>query len=248
MRNLLIALAFAPLLAAGPALAAQPVVLRQTIADEDGRVTLGELFDGAGRAAGVVVTVMKPGASAILDAGEVQRIALANGLSWANEAGLRRVVVRPGGSADLGPRGAVEALTYTRSLAAGEMVGPEDLAWTKVVAAPQDAPRDAAAVIGLAAKRPLRAGSVVAQRDVTAPLVIKKDDVVTVTYADDGVSLALQARALGAAAAGETVSVVNPASKKVLQAVATGPGEAVIGPQALAARAPTGRNAFASLR
>ena len=246
MRSLILAAAL--LSVSGQAFAAQPVTLRQSLADEDGRVTLGELFDGAGRAAGVVVTVVKPGASAIIDAGQVQRIALANGLAWANEAGLRRVVVRPGGSGEFGARGAVEALTYTRSIATGEVVGPEDLAWTKVVAAPQDAPRDAASVIGLAAKRPLRTGAAVAQRDVTAPLVIRKDDVVTVTYADAGVSLVLQGKALQAAAAGEAFSVLNPSSKKVLQAVAVGPAEAVIGPQAIAARSATSRNTFASLR
>lgn len=246
MRSLILAAALLSI--AGHAAAAQPVALRQSLSDEDGRVTLGELFDGAGRAAGVVVTVVKPGASAIIDAGQVQRIALANGLSWANDAGLRRVVVRPGSTADLGSRGSVEALTYTRSIAAGEIVGPEDLAWTRVVAAPQDAPRDAASVIGLAAKRPLRNGSAVAQRDVTAPLVIRKDDVVTVTYANGGVNLSLQAKALQGAAAGEAFSVINPASKKVLQAVAVGPAEAVIGPQAIAARTSPSRTAFASLR
>jgi len=247
MRSLLIATALLTAFATATQ-AAQAVVLRQTITDEDGRVTLGELFDGAGRAAGVVVAITKPGSSAILDAGQVQKIALANGLSWSNDAGLRRVAVRPGAVAESGSRGNVEALTYTRNINTGETVGPEDLTWGKVVVAPRDAPHDAAAIIGMAAKRPLRAGLAVAQRDVTAPLVVRKDDIITVTYANGGVNLSLQAKALQSAAAGEAFNVVNPASKKVLQAVATGPGEAVVGPQANEARASSDRNTFASLR
>ena len=78
----------------------------------------------------------------------------------------------------------------------------------------------------------LRAGAVVSLRDVSAPQVIKTGDTVTVTYEADGISLALQAKAMGSAAQGETVMIQNTSSKKVIQAVASGPGQAVIGPQA----------------
>lgn len=230
-RTLILAALFTAV--AGSALAA-PVTLRADIADDDGRVTLGEVFDGAGGAARVVVATGRPGTSILIEASTLQRVAMANNLSWANERGLRRVVVRPGAaSAGPGVRG-VEALTYVRSLNAGEMVGPEDLAWTKVVGAPVDAPRDADAVIGMVAKRPLRAGAAVARRDVSAPLVIQKDEVIAVTYSFGGVSLALQGKAVKGAAAGDTLDVVNPASKKIIQAVAIGPGRAVVGPNAAA--------------
>lgn len=231
MRRLLL-LAAALSAVAPAAFAAQPVYLRDDIADDDGRVTLGELFEGAGGAARVAVAAGRPGASIIIEAATVQRVAMANGLSWANERGLRRVVVRPGGATG-GPvaRGA-EALTYTRSLTAGEMVGPEDLAWTKVAAVPADAPRDADAVIGMVAKRPLRVGAAVARRDVSSPLVIQKDEVVSVSYSAGGVHLTLQAKAMKAAAAGEIIDLVNPVSKKIIQAVAAGPGQAVVGPAA----------------
>jgi flagella basal body P-ring formation protein FlgA len=225
------------------ALAAQPVVLRQNVTDEDGRITLGELFDGAGPAASVVVATVRPGANAVLDAATVQRRAMAAGLSWANEAGLRRVIVRPGGEA-ASARG-VEALTYARSLAAGETIGASDLAWTKVAGMPAGAPRDSAAVIGMAAKRPLRAGQTVSMNDVGVPDVIKKDDIIAVSYSTDGVSLTLQAKALQAAGTGDVLNVMNPASKKIIQALAIGPGQAVVGPQAQQARA---SQAFASLR
>ena len=61
------------LFAAGPALAGQPVALK-TDAFATGQVTLGDLFDGAGRAASVVVgPAATPGANIVLDAGQGRR-------------------------------------------------------------------------------------------------------------------------------------------------------------------------------
>ncbi|MFN4176307.1 flagellar basal body P-ring formation chaperone FlgA [Phenylobacterium sp.] len=228
---------FAPSLAvliaalAGPALAGQPVTLRADAADADGIVTLGDLFDGAG-AAGQVPVAARTGGSVMLDAGLVQAAARRAGLDWANAQGLRKIVVRGGTPAAAAQRGNVEVLTWARSLSAGEVVQPTDLVWGKAAAAPADAPNDPDAVIGLAAKRPLRAGAPVAARDVAALAVVKAGDVVTLTYDADGVSLALQAKALSGGGVGETINVQNPSSKKIVQAVVTGPGQAAVGPAA----------------
>lgn len=232
MRVLLIA---AVLAAASPALAAQEVTLRSEVVDADGVVTLGEIFDGAG-AAGKVAVANKPGATTVLDAGAVQAAARRAGLAWANAEGVRRIIVRSGAGATAA-KGNVEVLTYARSLNAGELVQPSDLVWGKAALAPADAPGDADVVIGLAARRPLRAGAAVSVRDVIAPQVIKSGDLVTVTYDHDGVSLALQGKAMGSAATGEQVSVQNTSSKKIILAVATGPGQAAVGPEANALRA-----------
>ena len=232
MKRLLIA-ATAALIAA-PALAGQPVVLKADPVDSDGIITLSDLFEGAG-AAGKIPVAAKPGASAVLDAAAVQGLARRAGLDWANAEGFRRIVVR---SAAAGPgvataaRGNVEVLTYARSLTAGEIVQPQDLVWGQAAAAPSDAPNDAEAIIGLAARRPLRAGAAVSARDVSAPQVIKSGDLITITYEDGGISLVLQGKAMAAASLGETLAVQNIASKKIIQAVASGPGQAVVGPAA----------------
>ena len=55
---------------------------------------------------------------------------------------------------------------------------------------------------------------------------------ITVTYDNDGISLALQAKAMAGAALGDSFAVQNTASKKVIQAVASGPGQALVGPAA----------------
>jgi len=232
MRVLATSLAVLVTALAGPALAGQPVTLKADAADADGIVTLGDLFDGAGAAAQVPVAA-RPAGSVMLDAGLVQAAARRAGLDWANAQGLRKIVVRGGTPAAAAvQRGNVEVLTWARNLSAGELVQPTDLVWGKAAAAPADAPNDPDAVIGLAAKRPLRAGAPVAARDVAALAVVKAGDVVTLTYDADGVSLALQAKALSGGGVGETINVQNPSSKKIVQAVVTGPGQAAVGPAA----------------
>ena len=84
--------AAAALLLAGPALAG-PVTLKVNPVDADGQITLGDLFDGAGAASGVVVGA-RSGPSAVFEAGQLQAMARQSGLDWANPTGLRRVVVR----------------------------------------------------------------------------------------------------------------------------------------------------------
>ena len=238
----MIAVAAALTAMASAALAGAPVQLKDALVDDgDGLVTLGDLFDNAGRA-GAVVLANGPASNGnvILDAAKVQAIARANGLEWPNANGFRRLVVKGDATgAAAAPSGrTVEVLTYTRSLAAGEIVQPEDVAWTKVQShlAPQGAPNDAAAVIGQAAKRALRSGAPVAARDLSSPQVIKRDELIVVTYSQGGVSLSLQAKALQGAAVGESLSVLNPQSKKTIVAIATGPGQAAVGSGAEALR------------
>jgi flagellar basal body P-ring formation protein FlgA len=233
------------------AAAGTPVNLRSDPASGPA-ITLGDLFDGAGPAARVMVGTGAPaGLNAVLDAGQVQQIAHINGLDWTNPKGIRRIIVHGGavaaetattalaapgapGAPGALPTKTVEVLTYARSLATGEVVQPADLTYAKLPSfqAPQDAPRDAAEIIGKAARRPLRSGTAVAALDVTAAQVIKRDDMIDVAFHAEGMTLTLQGKALGAAAIGETLNVMNLTSKKVIQAVAVGPDQAVVGPEA----------------
>jgi len=228
----LLALALAA--AAAPALAGQPVTLRGETVSAGPVVTLGDLFEGVGPAADAPVA-RRVGPSVVLNARAVQVQAARLGLDWANPDGLSTIVVRGGVSAPsraAAARGNVEVLTYARSLIAGEIVRPEDLVWGKAALTPADAPSDADAIVGLAAKRPLRAGQAVAMRDVGSAQVIKAGEAITVTFAAEGITLSLQGRAMQAAGVGELLNVQNTASKKIVQAVVAGPGQAVVGPLA----------------
>src|SRR5690606_34180311 len=146
------------------------------------------------------------------------------------------------------PGATVEVLTYARSLSSGDVIQPEDVVWAPVQAhqAPAGAPQDAADVIGLSARRALRAGSPVQSRDLTAPQVIARGDMVQVAYVAGAVSLTVTGRATRDAALGEAVIVTNTESGRAIDAVAVGPGQAVTGPGAQAARA--NPQQFAALR
>jgi len=220
---------------AAPAFAGTPVTLNAHLVNATGHVTLGELFDDAGPARDVVVAE-RSGPSVVLDAGAVQAFARRYGLDWDNPRGISRIIVH----SDLVGLGAGqnrEILTYARSLAAGQIVQGSDIVWAKAAGAPVDAPSGADAVIGMAARRPLREGDPVLVHDVAAPMVVKIGDTVMVTYAEDGVTLTLEGKAMGSAAVGESVTVLNTASKKLIETLATGADQAVVGPEAQRLRA-----------
>lgn len=153
-RALLVALCGA--LIATPALAGT-VTLKADVADGDGRVTLGDLFDGAA-ARRACWSRPASGPSVVLDAAAVQARPV-SGLDWSNPQGLRRIVVRRRrGRQSCGHRPArhVEVLTWARSLNAGRHCPARrhDLG-QGVRRAGRRAAWDADAVIGMAAKRPL---------------------------------------------------------------------------------------------
>lgn len=255
MRSTSLGLVLALVLAAAPAFAGERVALKDAPSAPGAEVRLGDLFDGAGSASGVLVA-RASGPVLILDAARVQAIAAAHGLEWGNPNGYRQLVVKTAASAPAPAAAApspmtaseavrtpappaerlVEALTWAHDLSAGDLVRPEDVVWAKVPArlVPHDAERDPDAVVGQAARRALREGAPAAVHDVAAPRVIRRDQDVEVVFLQDGIRLVLTGRALADAALGDPVPVLNIQSKKTIDAVASGPGQAVIGPAAQA--------------
>jgi flagella basal body P-ring formation protein FlgA len=232
---------------AGPALAGQAVVLKNDVV-ASGPVTLGDLFDGAGSAAGVIIAPPVKSGSLVLDVSAVQQAASRAGLDWSNSQGVRLVIIHAGAPASTSgaapasasrPGATVQVLAYSRSLEAGEVIQADDLTWAKAVQAPAGAPHDADQLIGKAARRPLREGAVASIRDGVSATVIKKGDMVRVSYANEGISLTMQGKAAGPAAVGDPVSVINTATKTAIQAIASGPDQAVVGPEAEQIRAQT---------
>ena len=238
-----------------PARSGVPVELVGHPMSRGPQITLADLFEGAEGPAGTVVVARAAplGQTAVLDAGRVQIVAQQAGLDWANARGQRRVNVENGGaegapvdavsrpvragrspSARLNGPATAQALIYARNVPAGEALAADDLVWAEVPAAAHlsDPIADADSVAGKIARRPLRAGSPALARDLIGAKVIHKDDLVAVVFRDDGIQLSLQGRALGDAAVGEPIQVLNLGSKKIVEAVTAGPGRAVVGPEA----------------
>ena len=198
IRTFLIAAAVSAL-SAGAALAG-PVTLKANPVNADGRVTLGDIFDGAGAAANVVVA-QRSGPSIVMEASQLQAIAARSGLTWDNPTGRRRVAVRR----------ADGAAAPAAVIAAAPGAAPAQPGFTP----------------------PVRA----AYRPSAAQQVIDRNDMVRVTYQVGGVNLSIMGKAMRNAAVSEPVPILNTASNRVIDAVATGPGQAIAGPAADQARA-----------
>jgi flagella basal body P-ring formation protein FlgA len=101
----------AALLAAAPAVAdeVRPVILKERLIASGPAITLGDLFEDAGEAAGTAVArAPEPGGRISIDPVHVQTVAADSGLTWANAGGVLRVTVER--AARLVPDSEVEAL------------------------------------------------------------------------------------------------------------------------------------------
>jgi flagella basal body P-ring formation protein FlgA len=231
------------LLIASPALA-NDLVLKSNPTDADGRITIGDVFDNAGNAAGVLLGY-RSGATAVLDAATVQMVVSRNGASWDNPRGQRRIIVGNGADgaapvdasadavrpAQAGARNR-DVLTYTHSMNAGDVVQAEDLVFASVAADGSDLPNDARPLVGKVVRYPVREGAVVHGNDLTQPVVVKRSETVKVTWSNGGLSLSMSGVATKDGARGDLIQVQNPTSKKMIDAVIVGPGEALAGPAA----------------
>jgi flagella basal body P-ring formation protein FlgA len=175
--------------------------------DADGRITLGDLFDGVsgpGRQCGrrrphgsrppcstPARCRSRPAAPA--STGPTATASAASSSAKASTTAASRPALRAPASQVGAKAPTWKFLPTPAASAAGEIVQPQDLVWVKMAGAPIDAPRDADAIIGLAAKRPLREGAAVQTRDVSAAQVIKTGDLVTITY-DDGRNFSFASR------------------------------------------------------
>lgn len=114
----------------------------------------------------------------------------------------------------------------TRRLALGDVVRAEDLRLVR-----QRAERvrpgvatDPGQVVGKALRRPVAEGLPFALVDLSAPAVIERNATVLMLIDGPGISMTAQGRAMAPAARGETVPVMNLASRSVVEAEAIGPG------------------------
>jgi flagella basal body P-ring formation protein FlgA len=79
-------------------------------------------------------------------------------------------------------------------------------------------------LVGMEARRVLRAGESVRGDDVRHPILVTKGSTVTMTFEAPGITLIATGRAMGEGGQGQTVTVLNPASYRQISAVVTGPG------------------------
>jgi flagella basal body P-ring formation protein FlgA len=124
----------------------------------------------------------------------------------------------------------VEAAVIAQPLARGELVKASNVT---IERRPKsefggEAPAPANEVIGMAAKRAVRANSPLRTADLMKPELVQKNDTVLLLYEAPGMMLTMRGKAVDSGAEGDTVSVINLQSKRTIQGTVTGPGRVTV--------------------
>jgi flagella basal body P-ring formation protein FlgA len=120
----------------------------------------------------------------------------------------------------------IEVVTLARTISRGETIRESDILVERLPRADvqTDAITRADLVIQQAARRALRAGQTLRAADLMKPQIVSRDDSVTIIFKTATITLTLRGKAMGNGAEGEMISVLNPTSKRVVQATVTAPG------------------------
>jgi len=120
----------------------------------------------------------------------------------------------------------VRIVVPAHDIARGDTIGDNDLTYAMVdgAALMSGVPTRVDEVKGMQARRTLAAGQAFRGDDVRRPIVITKGQTVTMEFDAPGVQLSAMGRAMSEGGVGDTVTVQNPASYRMISAVVTAPG------------------------
>ena len=124
----------------------------------------------------------------------------------------------------------IEVPTLARAFIRGEIIRDGDIEMQRRPKAEltADIIRNSAAVIGHAARRDLRAGFPLRVSEMMKPELVGRGDTVTLTFESPGVVLSVRARAVESGTEGDVIQVINPQSKRTVQATVDGPGHVTV--------------------
>ncbi|TAH37569.1 MAG: flagellar basal body P-ring formation protein FlgA [Alphaproteobacteria bacterium] len=114
---------------------------------------------------------------------------------------------------------------------AGETIEDADIAFVDMEQASlgNSAITNVEQLVGKTAKRLIASGSVIRTGMVSAPIVVRKNDLITMLYQTEYLTISHQARALNDGAMGDTIRALNTQTNKILDAVVTGSDQATVG-------------------
>jgi flagella basal body P-ring formation protein FlgA len=131
----------------------------------------------------------------------------------------------------------------TRPIGRGEIITAADVDWTRLKDSRLGSNTivDAEELIGLSARRALRAGTPVRASQVRKPVVVEKGSLVMLVLNRPGMALSARGRALEDGGRGESVRVSNLQSHMVVEGRVTGPGRVEVRPSLPGTGATRGR-------
>ncbi|HKY17930.1 MAG TPA: flagellar basal body P-ring formation chaperone FlgA [Rhizomicrobium sp.] len=122
--------------------------------------------------------------------------------------------------------GTVRIVVPAHDIARGDVISESDLTFTTVdgAALMSGVPTKVDEVKGMQTRRMLTAGQPFRADDVRRPIVIAKGQTVTMQFSVPGVELTAMGRAMSEGGIGDTVTVQNPVSYRMVSATVTAPG------------------------
>lgn len=122
-----------------------------------------------------------------------------------------------------------DSMVATRTIKAQSVIGPDDVAM--VAADIPGAMTKLDEAIGLEAKVTLYAGRPVAERDLGAPALVKRSQLVSLIFQSDGLTIHTDGRALERGAAGDLIHVMNLSSHLTVSGSVAPDGSVIVGPK-----------------
>jgi flagella basal body P-ring formation protein FlgA len=120
----------------------------------------------------------------------------------------------------------VKVVVPAHDIARGDVIGETDLTYATVDgnALMSGVPTRMSEVTGMQTRRMLSAGQPFRGEDVRRPIVVTKGQTVTMQFTVPGVELTAMGRAMSEGGVGDTVTVQNPASYRMISATVVAPG------------------------
>lgn len=129
----------------------------------------------------------------------------------------------------------VEVPVLARAVERGEMISPVDITTERL---PRNALRagtltDPGAVAGMSARRKLAPGSTLTAEMLMEPVLVGRNEMVTIVFQAPGLTLSTRGRALATGARGDVVRVFNIQSSRTVEAEVIGPGVVSVMPRGI---------------
>ncbi len=128
-----------------------------------------------------------------------------------------------------GPVSADETVIAAGTIRGATLIGPSDVA--TVEGATPGALSDMAEAVGMEARINLYPGRPIRPGDLRPPAIVERNEIVSLRYNHGGLLIITDGRALDRAAEGESLRVINLASRQTVTAVASAPGLVTVGPR-----------------
>jgi flagella basal body P-ring formation protein FlgA len=123
----------------------------------------------------------------------------------------------------------VDALTVDHPIERGQIIKASDVTVLRRPRADSNVVTDTDLVVGMQARHPLLPNQPLNTADLMKPEIVQRSDSVTIVYQVPGITLTLRGQAQEAGALGDTISVLNTESKRVVSGVVTGPDRINVG-------------------